>query len=152
MNSATVLAGTDGWTSMIGYPNDACDRRDVVDEIEVELEHRRVEGIFRTNQQQRVAIRGCPHDRFGGNIAGCATAVLDDERLPESLRQRLTDQSRDDVACSSGAKAFDQTHRPRRVGLCQAKRETVGSAAALAARCRKFRRGSFILNLPSHHS
>src|SRR5215472_6859289 len=31
-------------------------------------------------------------------------------------------------------------------------RETAGSAAAFAARCRKFRRGSFILNLPSHHS
>src|SRR5215831_10939700 len=30
--------------------------------------------------------------------------------------------------------------------------ETAGSAAALAARYRKFRRGSFILNLPSHHS
>src|SRR5262245_20058411 len=33
-------------------------------------------------------------------------------------------------------------------------RETAGSAAAPAARWRKFRRGSFILNLPlaSHHS
>jgi hypothetical protein len=33
-------------------------------------------------------------------------------------------------------------------------RDTAGSAAALAASCRKFRRGSFILNLPlpSHHS
>src|SRR5262252_9396091 len=31
-------------------------------------------------------------------------------------------------------------------------RDTAGSAAAPAARWRKFRRGSFILNLPSHHS
>src|SRR5215471_20030484 len=31
-------------------------------------------------------------------------------------------------------------------------RDTAGSAAAPAARRRKFRRGSFILNLPSHHS
>jgi hypothetical protein len=31
-------------------------------------------------------------------------------------------------------------------------RETAGSAAAPAARCRKFRRGSFVLDLPSHHS
>src|SRR6516162_1417285 len=30
--------------------------------------------------------------------------------------------------------------------------DTAGSAAAPAARCRKFRRGSFILNLPSRHS
>src|SRR5262249_10069253 len=33
-----------------------------------------------------------------------------------------------------------------------ATRDTAGSAAAPAARWRKFRRGSFILNLPSHHS
>src|SRR6516164_11185845 len=31
-------------------------------------------------------------------------------------------------------------------------RETAGSAAAPAARCRNCRRGSFILNLPSRHS
>src|SRR5215468_5451838 len=31
-------------------------------------------------------------------------------------------------------------------------RDMAGSAAAPAARCRNFRRGSFILNLPSHHS
>src|SRR5215472_8967412 len=31
-------------------------------------------------------------------------------------------------------------------------RDTAGSAAAPAARWRKFRRGSFSLNLPSHHS
>src|SRR6266550_5939946 len=31
-------------------------------------------------------------------------------------------------------------------------RDMAGSAAAPAARCRKFRRGSFILNLPSHQS
>jgi hypothetical protein len=37
---------------------------------------------------------------------------------------------------------------------CNRPLETAGSAAALAARCRKFRLGSFILNLPlaSHHS
>src|SRR5262245_61683012 len=41
-----------------------------------------------------------------------------------------------------------------RVGqaCAQAERETARSAAAPAARCRKFRRGSFMLNLPSHHS
>src|SRR5262249_15905361 len=33
-----------------------------------------------------------------------------------------------------------------------ATRDTDGSAATPAVRCRNFRRGSFILNLPSHHS
>src|SRR5499427_1832829 len=42
----------------------------------------------------------------------------------------------------------------RRVGLCAAMRDRAGSTAARAASCRKFRRGSFILNLPlaSHRS
>src|SRR5262249_42169771 len=40
----------------------------------------------------------------------------------------------------------------RRVGLCAAMRDRAGSVAAPAASCRKFRRGSFSLNLPSHHS
>jgi hypothetical protein len=48
-------------------------------EVEVELVHRRVEGIDHGNQQQRVTIRGCPHDRLGGNIADGAGAILDDE-------------------------------------------------------------------------
>jgi hypothetical protein len=62
-----------------GTPTDACDRRDIANEVEVELEHCRVEGINHGNQQQRVTVRGCPHDRLGGNIAAGARAVLDDE-------------------------------------------------------------------------
>ena len=44
--------------------------------------------------------------------------------------------------------------RTGRVGYAcaLAMRDAAGSAAAHAARCRKFRRGSFMLNLPSHHS
>ena len=38
MNSGTVLAGTDGLTTMTsGARHDARDRRDVADEIEIEL-------------------------------------------------------------------------------------------------------------------
>src|SRR4051812_28173357 len=42
----------------------------------------------------------------------------------------------------------------REASCARAMRETAGSAAAPAARCRKVRRGSLILNLPltSHHS
>jgi len=34
----------------------------------------------------------------------------------------------------------------------KATRDNVGSAAAPAAKCKSLRRGSFISNLPSHHS
>ena len=54
-----------------------------------------------------VTIRGCPHHRLGGNIAAGTGPVLDDERLPKPLRQRLTDQARDDVGRAAGAEPFD---------------------------------------------
>jgi hypothetical protein len=54
-------------------------------------------------------------DLLGSNVAGPAGVILDDEGLPEPLRQRLTDQARDDVGGGAGAEAFDQLHRPRRI-------------------------------------
>jgi hypothetical protein len=45
----------------IGHAEDAYDRHDVVEEIVIELEQRRVDGTRRCNQQQRVTIWGCPH-------------------------------------------------------------------------------------------
>ena len=99
MNSGTVLAGTDGFTSMMyGHADDARDRRDVADEIEIEfLVERRVDCVRRADQEQCIAVRGRAHDRLGGDIAASTRPVLDDERLAEPLRQPLTDQARDDV-------------------------------------------------------
>ena len=59
-----------------GHTADARDRRDIANEVEVELEHRRIDGICYSNQQQRVTVRGCPHDRLGGNAAASALGVL----------------------------------------------------------------------------
>ena len=99
MNSGTVLAGTDGFTTMtMGHSDDARDRRDVADEIEVELVvERRVDRVRRTDQEQRVAVRRRAHDRLGADIAAGARPVLDDELLAKPLRQPLTHQARDDV-------------------------------------------------------
>ena len=67
MNSGTVLAGNDGFTTMtMGHAHDAGDRRDVADEIEIELVvERRVDRVARADQQQRVAVRRRAHDRLG---------------------------------------------------------------------------------------
>ena len=92
---------------------DGCDGRYIADEVKVELEHPSVDGICCRDQEQRVTVRGCPHDRLGSNAAAGAGVVLDDNRLPKSLRQPLPDQSRDDIGRATGAKAFDQVHRPR---------------------------------------
>ena len=101
-----------------GTRHDARDRRDVADEIEIELVvERRVDRVRRADQEERVAVRRRAHDRLGGDIAAGARPVLDDEWLAEPLRQPLTDQAREDVGRAAGGKADDDAHRPRRIGL-----------------------------------
>ena len=94
------------------------DRRDVADEIEIELVvKRRVDRVRGADQKKRVAVRGRPHDRLGGDIAAGSRPVLNDEWLAEPLRQPLTHQARDDVGRAAGAKPTIDAHRPRRIGL-----------------------------------
>ena len=101
-----------------GTADEARDRRDVADEIEIELVvKRRIDRVRRTDQEQRVAVRRRAHDRLGGDVAAGARPVLDDEWLAEPLRQPLTDQAREDVVRAAGGKADDDAHRPRRIGL-----------------------------------
>ena len=58
----------------------ARDRRDVADEIEIELlVKRRVHRVSQTDKQDRMAVRHCPHDAFGADIAAGACSVLNDE-------------------------------------------------------------------------
>ena len=90
----------------VGAADDARDRRDVADEIEIELVvERRVDRVRRTDQEQRVAVRGRAHDRLGGDIAAGARPVLDDELLAEPLRQPLTHQAREDVGRAAGGES-----------------------------------------------
>jgi len=119
MNSGTDLAGTDGvYHHGIGTSENAGDRRNVADEIEIELiVERRVARVEATGHEQRIAVCGRVHDRLGADIAAAARPVLDDEWLAEPLRQPLTDQAREDVGRAGGRDRHDQTHRPRRVGL-----------------------------------
>jgi hypothetical protein len=58
INSGTVLAGTDGFTTMTWrLADDARDRRDVVDKIEIELLIQGgVDRVRHADQQQRVAV------------------------------------------------------------------------------------------------
>ena len=101
-----------------GLAADARDRRDVAKEIVIELiVERRVDYVWCTDEEERVAVGGRAHDGFGGDIAGGARPVLDDEWLAEPLRQPLADQAREDVIRATGGKADDQAHRPRRIGL-----------------------------------
>jgi hypothetical protein len=81
MNSGTVLAGTDGFTT-----EDARDRRDVAHKIEIELVvKRRVDRAVWRDQEERIAVRGRAHDCLGADVAAAARPVVDDEGLAESL-------------------------------------------------------------------
>src|SRR5215469_8066141 len=83
-----------GWNRWI-YHHDisatanARDRRDVAYEIKIEVRIER--GVDRVTRHDRhkqcVAVRWGSHDDFGANIAAGSRPVLDDELLPEALRQ-----------------------------------------------------------------
>src|SRR6266478_5421343 len=82
-----------GWADNhgLGSTGDARDRSDVVDEIEIEpLVKRRIACVRKTNQKQRVAIRGSIHDGLGSDVGAATRSVLDDERLAGPLRKPLT--------------------------------------------------------------
>src|SRR5262245_60827925 len=78
-----------GWNDNhdLGTTGNACDRRDVANEIEIELlEKRRITRVRKTNQEKRVAIRGRIHDGRGGDVGHRAGPVLDDELVAGPLR------------------------------------------------------------------
>jgi hypothetical protein len=96
----------------------ARDRSDVAIEIEFEiLIERRVPGVGRSGEQQRVAVRRRSHDRFRREIAAGAGPVLDDERLTEALREPLADQARIGVVDAARRKPGNDAHRPVRESL-----------------------------------
>ena len=77
-------------------------------------------------------------------LVAAARAVLDDEWLAEPLREPGSDAARAMMSgAPPGAVGDDDAHRPRRIGCARAIRETAGSAAAPAARCRKLPAGKF---------
>src|SRR5258706_15839387 len=102
----------------VGHDNNAGERRDVADEIEVELVIEcRVERVEGTDYEQGVAVCRRAHDRLGCDVAAGSRTVVDDERLTEPLREPLTYQARRDVRTASGREANNKAHRPRWIAL-----------------------------------
>jgi len=119
MNSAT---GTDWQHGIDDHGEriviDTRHRLDVAQHANVQLfVERHVDGMRRGDQQHRVAIGRRTRDRLQGEIAAAAGAVFDDDGLAEPLRQRLSNQPRDDIGCSAGRHKDHQSDRPRRIAL-----------------------------------
>src|SRR5262245_48780979 len=112
-----------GWNGRIDHHDirsaaNALNRRYFPDEIEIELLiERRVHRVRYTDQQERITVRRCPHDAFSADVAAGTRSVLNDEWLPEPLRQRLTHEAGDGVGCLACRKLDDDAHRSRRIGL-----------------------------------
>src|SRR6516165_12659665 len=74
--------------------SNARNRRDVADEIEIELV---VEGgidrVHESSHKERISVRGRVHDHLGADIADSSWSVLDYELLAELLRQPLSYQA-----------------------------------------------------------
>ena len=102
----------------VGQPDRSADRRAVADEVERHvLVERRVDGVVRTGEGDRVAVGRRAERRRHADIAAGAGPVLDDELLPQVIRQVLADDARDDVVGAARRERDDPAHRPRRIGL-----------------------------------
>ncbi len=115
MNSAAVVAGNDGATSMTSAPRAmlATGARQVANKIKAEIIVKRgVDRIRRRREQQRMPVRHGVDHGLRTNVATCADAVLDDERLPQARRQRLTEQACEDVARSDLRQGMAQSSGP----------------------------------------
>src|SRR5262245_9781543 len=101
-----------------GVADDARDRGDVADQIEIELlVECSVDGVHRSGHKERIPVRGRVYDRLRGDIASRARPILDDKLLTETLRQPLSYQACHDVGGTTGGKSDDDAHWPRRIGL-----------------------------------
>ncbi len=93
-------------------------RRDVAHEVVAEVLHqRRVDGVRRRGEEQRVAVGRRPHHRFGAERAAGAGPVLDHDGLAQLPRQPLRGKPRDDVDLAAGRETDDQLDRASRIGL-----------------------------------
>ena len=102
----------------IGRADDARDRSDVADEVEVEVfVKRRIDCICWGNQEQRIAVRSSTHDRVSADVAGGARPVLDDELLADPLGEPLTQEAHGGVGTAARLERYDQAHWPRRIDL-----------------------------------
>src|SRR5262245_37856013 len=102
----------------VRLPANACDRRDVADEIETKLViERGIDGVPTAHDEEGITVRGRTHGCLGSNIAGRTRPVFNDEWLAEPLGEPLAYQPCKDVTRAGGRKRHDHAHRLRRVRL-----------------------------------
>src|SRR5262245_66648467 len=102
----------------IGQPNQSSHRSAVANEIERKLlVERRVDGVVRTDEGDRVAIGYRGEHRLHADIAARPGPVPDDGLEPQMILQILADNERDDVVGAARRTRDDALDRPRWVCL-----------------------------------
>jgi hypothetical protein len=74
------------------------------------------DGLRDPVRQQGIAVGRRTRDGFGGEVAGGAGPVLDDERLAQAFLELLAVDAGDDVERAAGGKPADDLDRPRGIG------------------------------------
>ena len=80
--------GRDGWICLQnnGHAHDGGDRRNVADEVEIELVVKRgIDGVRRTDRDKRMAICRRTRYRLHRDVGRGTWPVLDDKRLAETF-------------------------------------------------------------------
>src|SRR5262245_4940424 len=80
--------GRDRWVRLQyqRIPGKSGNWRDIAAEIETKLFiQRSIDRVCRSDEEERVAVRGSPHDRLRGDISTGARLVFDDDRLTEPV-------------------------------------------------------------------
>src|SRR5271166_2617623 len=102
----------------VGQAHCSADWSAVADEIERKpLVERRIDGVVRSDESDGVAIGDRAQRRLHSDIAARNDPVLNNELLPQVIRQKLADNARDDVVGAAGRKTYDPAHWPRRIDL-----------------------------------
>jgi hypothetical protein len=102
----------------IRHANDTGDRGNIADVVEAQIIVQGcTDAVGGPGQEQRVTIGLCAHNKLGGEIAVATQQVLDEERLLESNRKPLADQTSENVVRAGRGKADYNAHGPRRISL-----------------------------------
>jgi len=98
--------------------HDAGNGRDVTNEIEIQLvKERRIGRVRRYGRKKRIAVARGSQSRFGADVPAIACSVLNNKGLPESIRQPLPHQARNNICRTARHVGNYNAHWPQWIGL-----------------------------------
>ncbi|MEO6409478.1 MAG: hypothetical protein ABIO45_12095 [Burkholderiaceae bacterium] len=129
MNSRMVRGANSDLTSQtdqpdIGTAGNFDHRREGFDGVVRRALHRRGRDrqVAGDAEQQRVAVRRRARHRGGGDGAGRAGPIFDDDRLAKPVREPEGDLAQRSIGSAAGRQSQDDAHRPSGIGSLRRRR------------------------------